>query len=640
MQFKYPELLYALFLLLIPVFIHLFQLRRFQRIDFTNVAFLKKVSLQTRKSSQLKKWLTLLMRLLAFACIIIAFAQPFMASKTAMNTEKETVIYIDNSFSMQTKGPDGSLLDRALQQLYSIPLTDEKINWFTNNSERKNVTAQDFKNEVLSVGYTQEQLSLNEVLLKSDQLFSEKAATEKQLILISDFQKSSVFPESNLEQNINAVWLKPSITQNISIDTVYFSRTAPSSVELKVNFTSQNQFDDTVPVSLFNESSLIAKSAVDFSGDLSTSIVFNIENFIGFNGKLEIHDPNLQFDNTLFFNINNKEKIKVLSINETDSGYLLRIFNPNEFEYQQQGVDELNYSIIPSQHLIVLNEIKIVPESLSTILRSFADDGGSLLIIPSEDSQLEQFNFLLSTLNMGRFQEHIVQDKTITKIIFDHPIYENVFEKQVVNFQYPHVRSFFSHSLNTSPVLNFDDGSSFISQRGAIYLCSAPLNLENTNFQNSPLIVPTLYNIAQQSFPLPRLYYGIGSLNTYAVPIKVNQDEILTLSDSITKMIPLQQTKANQVLITTRDEPSRSGIYTIEKENESLVNVSYNYNRSESVLQYNDPNQWDGVTVYQSVGDLIDQITKDNSIKSYWKWFVIFAMLFLLFEMLILKFYR
>ncbi len=640
MQFKYPEILYALFFLLIPVFIHLFQLRRFQKIDFTNVAFLKKVSLQTRKSSQLKKWLTLLMRLLAFACIIIAFAQPFIASKTAMNSEKETVIYIDNSFSMQTKGQDGSLLERALQQLYSIPMSNQKISWFTNNSERKNVSAQDFKNEVLSVNYSQEQLSLHEVLLKSDQLYSDNSTAEKRLILISDFQGSSAFPESNSEQTINAVWLKPTNVQNISLDTVYFTRTAPSSIELMVNISSQSQFDDTVPVSLYNGSSLIAKSAVDFSGDLSTSIVFNIENYIGFNGKLEILDPNLQFDNTLYFNINEKDKIKVLSINESDPGYLQRIFNPDEFEYLQQGVDELNYSIIPSQHLIVLNEIKMVPESLSTILRSFADNGGSILIIPSEDTQLEPFNYLLNTLQVGSFQERIVQDKAITKIIFDHPIYENVFEKQVVNFQYPKVSSFFTHSLNTSPILNFDDGSSFLSQRGSVFISSAPLNLDNTNFQNSPLIVPTIYNIAQQSFPLPRLYYSIGNLNTYAVPIKLNQDEILTLSDSITKMIPLQQTKANQVLITTKDEPSQSGIYTLEKENESLSNVSYNYNRSESVLQYNEPNQWEGVTVYQSVGNLFEQITKDNSIKSYWKWFVIFALLFLLLEMLILKFYR
>ena len=76
MQFKHPELLYALLLLLIPIIVHLFQLRRFQKVDFTNVAFLKSVTIQTRKSSQLKKWLTLVTRLLLLAAVILAFAQP------------------------------------------------------------------------------------------------------------------------------------------------------------------------------------------------------------------------------------------------------------------------------------------------------------------------------------------------------------------------------------------------------------------------------------------------------------------------------------------------------------------------------------------------------------------------------------
>ena len=38
MQFRHPELLYALFLLLIPILVHLFQLRKFKTEAFTNVA--------------------------------------------------------------------------------------------------------------------------------------------------------------------------------------------------------------------------------------------------------------------------------------------------------------------------------------------------------------------------------------------------------------------------------------------------------------------------------------------------------------------------------------------------------------------------------------------------------------------------
>ena len=640
MQFKYPELLYALFLLLIPIFIHLFQLRRFQKIDFTNVAFLKKVTLQTRKSSQIKKWLTLLMRLLAFACIIIAFAQPFKASKTASNSEKETTLYIDNSFSMQAKGQEGSLLDRTLQQLYARSTGNEKISWFTNNTEKKNVSAQDFKNEVLSIGYTQNQLSPKDIILKSEQMFSKSSIANKQLIIISDFQRRGDFPDQNEELNIDVVWLKPVKNNNISIDTAYISKVNSSSIELKVKINSLVNLEESIPVSLYNNDRLIAKSAVSFTNELSTIIAFDIENYSGFKGKLEINEPNLQFDNTLFFNINKKEKIKILSINEADSNFLQRIFNPDEFEYQQQGFNELNYSEIPSQNLIILNELKTIPGSLGEALRSFIDNGGSLLILPAIETELKSFNSFLNKLKLGVFSEKITQEKKITQIIFDHPIYKDVFEKHVVNFQYPKVNSYYQSSLNASSILNFEDGRSFISQKDNMYLSTAPLNTDNSNFQNSPLIVPTIYNIAKNSLPLPELYYTVGNTNTYAIPVKLVQDKILTLSDSVSNMIPLQQTKANQVIITTNDEPDRSGIYSVMKEKEILEQVSYNYHRNESVLQYSDPNDWKGVTIYNTIDDLFDKITNDNSIKSYWKWFVIFALLFLLFEMLILKFYK
>ena len=116
MQFKHPELLWALLLLLIPIFIHLFQLRKFKKTPFTNVKFLQKVVSKSRKSSTLKKWLLLATRMLLLAALIIAFAQPFFAKSTALK-EKQTVIYLDNSFSMQAKNNNESLLTNATQEL-------------------------------------------------------------------------------------------------------------------------------------------------------------------------------------------------------------------------------------------------------------------------------------------------------------------------------------------------------------------------------------------------------------------------------------------------------------------------------------------------------------------------------------------
>ncbi|MEL6975892.1 MAG: BatA domain-containing protein, partial [Bacteroidota bacterium] len=102
MQLKHPEILWGLFLLVIPIIVHLFQLRRFKKTPFTNVAMLQKIMIDSQRANQLKKWLLLFTRLLLLAALIIAFAQPFTA-KNQSEKEKETVIYLDNSFSMQAR---------------------------------------------------------------------------------------------------------------------------------------------------------------------------------------------------------------------------------------------------------------------------------------------------------------------------------------------------------------------------------------------------------------------------------------------------------------------------------------------------------------------------------------------------------
>ncbi|MBV1924322.1 MAG: BatA domain-containing protein [Flavobacteriaceae bacterium] len=640
MQFKHPELLYALFLLLIPIFIHLFQLRKFQKVDFTNVAFLKKVTIQTRKSSQLKKWLTLLLRMLALACIIIAFAQPFTASKIALNTEKETVIYIDNSFSMQAKGQEGPLLKRALQQLYEIPNSTQKINWFTNTEVKKNVSVGDFKQDVLSIDYTQKQLNLSEVLLKANQLFSKNASSDKRLVMVSDFQQKEIFPEIPNSLKVEAVQLKPNVISNISIDTAYISKKQIDQMILTVQLSSQNNSTDEVSISLHNDDLLIAKSALNFSDKNTKSVDFNLETKKEFNGKISINEPNILYDNNLFFNINITHKINVLSINDAPSQFIQRLFNETEFNYTSLSSNNLDYSEIPNQNLIVLNEMESIPASLTDALKSFADNGGTILIIPSEKGEINEYNRLLTKLQFGSFSERFDQEKKISQITFDHPLYQDVFEKKVLNFQYPKVNTYLKINNSASALLKFEDNQPFLIQKNNVFVFTAAINNENSNFQSSPLIVPTFYNIAQHSLPLPKLYYTIGEQNIYAVPIQLAQDEIIKLQDSTQSIIPLQQSKSSHVMITTQDEPNTQGVYSIVNDNETYKKVSYNFHRNESDLNYLDANEWNGVTVYNSVTTLFDSITEENTINSYWKWFAIFAVLFLFLEMLVLKYYK
>ncbi|MDC6467981.1 BatA domain-containing protein [Flavobacteriaceae bacterium] len=645
MQFKHPELLYALFLLVIPIFIHLFQLRRFKKLEFSNLDFLKRVRIKTRKSSQLKKWILLLTRMAIFSCIILAFSQPFSASKSALKNDKELVIYIDNSFSTQLIDTKGVSLQTHLQKLYSQDFYDYKINWLTNDFSKRNTSAQNFKNDILTINHSQRQLSPKEVIIKSNQLFSTiNNNSEKRIIYISDFQSKSEFPEVPDGITLDIIALKYQEVSNINIDSVFIANTNIASVNLKVIITGQGLIPETVPISLYNENKLIAKTAVNFGQDINSikkkEVVFEIDNNEKFDGKLEITDPNLKYDNNLYFSTNLRKKIKVLEIGNIDNNYFKRIFKENEFNFTQQGSKSLNYTNFSSQNFIILNELEQIPESLITAIKSYTDQGGSLLIIPSSSAIIEQYNLLYASLKLGSILNFNKKEKKITKIEFENPLYKNVFEKEIINFQYPIVNSFFNLNSSVQKVLSFEDSKPFLLRKNQIYASTAAINLKNSNFQNSPLIVPTFYNMAKQSLALPKLYYEIGKQNLYSIPISLKQDEILKISDSLNTFIPLQQTKKNQVNITTENNPSNAGNYSITKDDEVIDKVSYNFDRQESILTYSNPNNWDNTNLYNNVGDLFNNIALDNKINSFWKWFVILALLFLLIELIILKFYK
>ncbi|MAN59780.1 MAG: hypothetical protein CMC08_08100 [Flavobacteriaceae bacterium] len=637
MQFKHPEVLYALFLLLIPIFIHLFQLRRFQKVPFTNVAYLKKATLQTRKSSQLKKWLTLLTRLLALACIILAFAQPFSTATPIVAGKNEIVLYVDNSFSMQAQGSNGTLFERGLQDFYENLNGVDQISWFTNDNTYAARTPADFKSEILKVAPTHRQLAWQEILLKANQLFSKNSETRKQLILFSDFQQRDKFPSLPEDVKVTAVTPRPVSFQNIAIDTAFISTKNASNLELNVRLRAQGEPLENVPVSLFKDDQLVAKTGVGFLEGETQKITFPIEKNIEFNGRITLDDPSLPFDNELFFQINEPSEINVLSISNADTAFLEKLFDQPEFRYESQNAAAIDYNSIAKQNFIVLNELPAIPASLRATLKSFVENGGSLFIIPPQDALVSEYNALLAEFSLGAIQSWSGNGKKITNIKFEHPLYDGVFEKEVANFQYPSAEGSFRGNYNATSILTFEDGSLFLAQRGNVYLTTSPWNDTVSNFQNSPLIVPTLYNMAQQSLRLPVLYYTIGRPNTFDVPVSLVQDEILTLRSADQSFIPLQQSKSSFVTVSTNDEPERAGNYDILKDEVLLQGVSFNFPRNEGRLQYQDPKQWTDLNVLESVENALSEISEANAIHSYWKWFVIFALLFLMCEMLILK---
>lgn len=641
MQFKHPEILYFLFLLLIPILVHLFQLRRFKKEFFTNVQFLKELNLQTRKSSQIKKWLLLVTRLLILAALIFAFAQPFFAAKDAKTSTNETYIVVDNSFSMQAQGQNGPLLKRVMEDLQKHLPENQNFSLVTANENFWNTDVKSLQKEMQNLSYSPSEFSLNQVL---SQLKLRKTLFQKDVIIISDFINADKIALEKINESFNTfvIPVKAQQKNNISIDSVFLKETTDKFYEVGFQLTNYGSDQTEIPLGIYDENKLIAKSVVKFDGN-KKEVFFTLPK-LSFNGYASITDNALPYDNDLYFSISEPKKINVLSIGATEkSRFLSKIYDVNSFNFQNVELSSLNYNLLENQEVLILNELSEIPQALQTTLTDFAKKDGNVIIIPSTESNANELNNWLKNIGSIAFSKVEKTKKSITKISFSHPLYKNVFEKNVTNFQFPSVNTFFQVSTNAAPVLRFEDDTPFLSAIGKVYVFAAALNKENSNFQNSPLIVPTFYNMAQNTSQSGISALQIGTENPVTVNAELQKDEILKVKQSsastATDFVPSQQIKNSKVLLTFDNAPELAGNYSIFQNENVLQNISFNYPRTESNLS-DQVADLSNFQVENSVESLIDLLQTDRTNNEIWKWFALLTLLFLITELFIQKFVK
>jgi hypothetical protein len=649
MQFKHPEILYALLLLIIPIIVHLFQLQRFQKVAFTNVKFLQKIIKETRKSSLLKKWLVLLMRLLAFTSLIMAFAQPYFSkNKTTQNIE--THIYLDNSFSLQAKNNNGEILKNNTQQLIENQFNaSNEITLFTSDKNYRKSTIEDLKNELINIEYSSKSYDFKQLFLKQSTSINNKSNQKTNAIIVSDFQHIKPINKADFEVNnthFHLVKTTPKSNSNFYIDSVYIASKNSTNISIDVVIKSVEKTESQIPVSFFQNEVLKGKSTATFNNTNKTIVTFTTTETTGFNGKISITDDFLEFDNDFYFAISTPEKINVLSIGNKNA-FLSKIYTENEFNLKEVTVQNINFNEIQQQQLIVLNELREIPLSLLTSLTNYLNNNGHLIIIPSENANVSSYNRFFRNRNIGSIATKLNTNLKLTTINYEHPVLKEVFEKRVQNFDYPNTSLIFQTNFrNSNTLISTENDLSFISSLKNVYFFMSPLNKKITNFSNSPLIVPIFYNIAKQSLNVGKLYHTISSNTNFDIKTTLDNNDIIRIANSKENatFIPEQIALANKTSINISKLNLKQGFYKVFKNDEVLKTIALNYNRNESELKYSNIesefSDLKNVSMYNSVEEVLTKLNDEQKINWLFKWFLAFSVLFLIFEMLILKYFK
>jgi hypothetical protein len=682
MSFTYPAFLFALSAIAIPIIIHLFNFRKFKTVYFSNVRFLKEVKQETQAKSKLKHLLVLAARILFIIFLVLAFAQPFMPviNKKISRGDKAVSIFIDNSFSMDAVNKNGTLLDEAKKRALEIVAAykpSDRFQLLTNDFEGRHqrlVNKEEFIEWLDEIKISPATRSIDEITSRAFDVLQQSGIKNKTAFIISDFQKSISKLEAVKNDTSISVRLLPLTAaekSNVYIDTCWFETPVRQYNQVeKLHVRIRNNSDKDLEnnsIKLFINN--VQKTPASFNAEKNSQaevvLSFASRDAGIQHCRIELNDYPVTFDDKFYFSFQVSKTINVLCINPmgtaTESPYLNKLFGSDSlFVLKNMIENQLDYSKLGENNLIILNELKNISSGLSQELKRFTDNGGSVLVFPPYDADLTSYKEFSLISQSNYFEKQDTTDTKVDKINLEHDIYKDVFERKIFsasNLDLPKVSAHYVMSKSTRSkeeyLLRLQNGDVFLARypqgKGKLYLCAGGLSSSFSNFAKHAIFVPTLYKIAMYSQETQPLFYTIGNNESIESSKSLSGENVYHIK-GITgnfDVIPEHKVSDSKTEIMVHDQIAEAGNYMLFADKDPVIGIAFNFNRKESALDYQNQNELieeiDRLNLFNfniinnSEQNLTKSLSELDQGKKLWKLCVLLALLFLAAEVLLLR---
>ncbi|WP_375580609.1 BatA domain-containing protein [Marivirga tractuosa] len=652
MNITNPNAFWLLFFILIPILIHLFQFRRYKSLKFSNLYFLSAVNEEEKRSRKLKHLLILLSRILLITFLVLSIAKPFWESD-AMQSEVNLIVL------------DKTPSNLSFAEGKANPIIEENMGFINQLYEKypQELKVVDQSNQAFEP-YSDVNVEESKSNFNLSKILEENEEAEKILIL-SDFQKPVI--DENLESfqdsTIAYVFMPPYLesTNNVMLDSIWVAQNSSKgggNADLKIKISSIGKTNE-IDIALHNNGQLVGTQQVELETNSNAVLDFPIERFSNNssrNFEISLEGDEIEFDNEFHFTVLNQDKLKVLSLSTKENNKLVNTVFENEelFDFQSESLNNFSFQDLDEFDLVLLHLGDQLNSFASSALKTYASSGNSLVVIP--ESNFNQFAFLQ---DLGFSEASLINQRNENSISLktpdvQNPFFSNIFSSVDEKLTMPESKLFMKWESGQN-ILSFINSYPFLGLSGRednVYAFSSPLNEEFTNFPQHGIFLPVLYKIAFSGKKENQVqyYYLDDEIIEINIPDLASGD-IFKLKQADQELVPDQRISGNQLRLILPQEDIKSGFYDIinSKTGNFVAKLALNYPKSESESSYYTRSELqelfqnqknvailDGYD-FSSIDDYIGETKKGFPL---WKYFLVLALLSLLAEVLIIRFFK
>ncbi len=555
MSFLNPTILFALAAVSIPIIIHLLNLKKIRKVEFSTLMFLKEIQKSKMRRIRLRQIILLLLRIFAIVFLVLCFARPVFEGYAGNDSVSKTtvLIFIDDSFSMSARDDNGLYFSRAkenVQKILNAHKESDEVYFISASSipfKNKKILFDNFKeltDSLNNLKISYKPFSMDEVLNFGDQILGGSKNPGKEIYIISDFQKTNFNLESaggknydNINENtVNTYLIKigDRNINNLSLDSLIVDSQIlekDKDIKIKIYVTNHSQYEvKNKTINLYVDNELKGEKITDINSfeKKEVEFVFKSDHSGNVNGILELvqsefQDDEIIQDNKYFFNLYIPERFNIglIDSNPADSRFIELAFrtasellsdsvNRKSELFNINHENSINENIFKNE-VIFISGRKSFTDSEAGMIRDYVSNGGGLFLFLGKNTDIENYNgTLLNKLNSFRIEKlntDIVSNENLKfdKVDFEHPVLSEVFQNQdlnitsdKVNIESPKINSYFDllPNENSRSIISLSNNKPFILEakysKGKMIVCSVPATDDLSDLPLKSIFVPLI----------------------------------------------------------------------------------------------------------------------------------------------------